>query len=207
MPKKKTGGKPKSKPKAKPKPKPKPARYALAVLALLSVFLALPVNADETHIYPYGALAVDRISGPDQWSTGVTLGGEIVKRPLFIQVHFDIHDVLAADEDNAYPWDNTVGAGIGLYKSVELLGIAVSPNASFTIDRPSGIDRFSVGFDGGLEAAFDNLFLAVNLKWHDILTDEVTQVYPWDQTVRIALGGYLGDSPAEDEEEAEEAGS
>lgn len=205
------------KPKAKkPKPSEQPQErgkskmtkitHAMAplMMALLSIFLAQPVAADDTYVYPYGAVIVDRLSGPDQWSTGVTVGGEIVKRPLFIQVHIDVLDVLAADVDNAYPWDTNVGVGIGLYKSVELLGINVSPNASFTIDRPSKLDRFGVGFDAGLETAFDNLFFAVNVKWHDILTNEATQVYPWDQTVRVALGGYLGNSPEDDEAEAAE---
>lgn len=195
--------------KGKPRPKKttrktgKKPKYATGTvaLALLSIFLALPVEADETHFYPYGALAVDRLSGPDEWSTGVTIGGEVTKRPLFLQVHLDVLDVLASDEDNVYPWDTNVGAAIGLYKSVELMGIAVSPNGSFTVDRPSGLDRFAVGFDAGLEGAFDNLFLGVNMKWHDILTNEESQVYPWDQTVRVTLGGYLGDSPADDEEE------
>lgn len=176
----------------------------VAVLAMLSVFLALPVEADKAHVYPYGALAVDRLSGPDEWSTGITIGGEVTKNPLFLQVHLDVLDILASDEDNVYPWDTNVGAAVGLYKSVELMGIAVSPNGSFTVDRPSGLDRFAVGFDAGLEGAFDNLFLGVNMKWHDILTNEESQVYPWDQTVRVTLGGYLGDAPADDEEENDE---
>lgn len=174
---------------------------AVAVLAMLSVFLALPVQADDANFYPYGALTLDRLSGVEEWSTGATLGLEVTKNPLYLLVHLDLPDVLSSGADK-YPWDSLVGGGLGLYKTVDIGGIGVTPSAGLTLRRPSEIEQFSVGFNTTLEAAFDNIFATIGIDWHDILSE--TQVYPHDQTVRVALGGYLGDPPAEAEDEDEE---
>lgn len=177
-------------------------KTAGVALALLSIFMALPVAADNggAHYYPYGAVTLDRLSEIEEWSTGATLGLEVTKRPLYVLVHVDLPDVLSSGSDK-YPWDSLVGGGLGLYKSVDISGIAISPSAGLTLRRPSEVDQFTVGFNVTLEAAFDNVFATIGIDRHDILS--TTQVYPWDQTVRVALGGYLGDSPEDDREEDE----
>lgn len=192
--------------KGKPRPKkttrktgkkPKYQTRGVAALALLSIFLALPVQADDAHFYPYGALTLDRLSDVEEWSTGATLGLEVTKNPLYLLVHLDLPDVLSSGSDK-YPWDSLVGGGLGLYKTVDIGGIGVTPSAGLTLRRPSEIEQFSVGFNTTLEAAFDNIFATIGIDWHDILSE--TQVYPHDQTVRVALGGYVGEPPADDED-------
>lgn len=192
--------------KGKPRPKkttrktgkkPKYQTRGVAALALLSIFLALPVQADDAHFYPYGALTLDRLSDVEEWSTGATLGLEVTKNPLYLLVHLDLPDVLSSGSDK-YQWDSLVGGGLGLYKTVDIGGIGVTPSAGLTLRRPSEIEQFSVGFNTTLEAAFDNIFATIGIDWHDILSE--TQVYPHDQTVRVALGGYVGEPPADDED-------
>jgi len=178
----------------KPKPKPKPKYYALCALAMLSVFLALPARAD---VYPYLGLTGDRISDSERWSTGVTVGLDATKAPVCFNVYADVHDVLAKEEDNVYPWDLTVGGGAGLFKTLYVGGIEVTASGLLTLNRPSDVDRFAFGALVAGEAAFDNLYGEISIRWNDVLTAEEFQVYGWDQTIRLAVGYYLGDSPSQ----------
>ena len=180
----------------KPKPKPKPKYYALCALAMLSIFMALPARAD---VYPYLGLTGDRISDSERWSTGVTVGLDVTKAPVCFNVYADVHDVLANKEDNAYPWDLTVGGGAGLFKTIDIGGIEVTASGLLTLNRPSDVDRFSFGTLVAGKAAFDNLYGEVSIRWNDVLTAEEFQVYDWDQTIRLAVGYYLGDPPSHKE--------
>jgi len=195
-PKKSKGGEDKSKTK-------KGAGAAAATLALLSIFLALPVAAAD--VYPYLGLTGDRLSDIERWSTGVTIGADVTRAPVCFNVHADIHDILANKEDNVYPWDLTVGGGAGMFKTIDVGGIEVTASGLLTLNRPSDVDRFSFGVLVAGEAAFDNLYGEVSLHWLDVLTAEEHQVYDWDQTLRLAVGYYLGDPPSS--KAAEKGGS
>lgn len=173
--------------------KPKTKKGAAVALAMLAMFLALPVAAAD--VYPYLGLTGDRISDVERWSTGITVGADATREPVCLNVYVDLHDILASDKDNVYPWDLTVGGGAGLYKTIDVGGIQVTASGMLMLNRPSDIDRFSFGTIVAGEAAFDNFYGEVSLRWNDVLTAEEFQVYSWDQTLRLAVGYYLGDPP------------
>lgn len=164
---------------------------ALCTLSLSILFGSMSFADEEgIDVFPYAAATLDRVSGPDEWSTGVTFGADLVKEPLFINAHFDAHDVLGSGDD-VYPWDTTFGLGLGIVeKGYHVLGIDTSPYGALTLDRPSTVEDWSTGFNLGIEASFEPVWLELRQTWHDVLSTK--QVYPWDQTFRIAVGVYFG---------------
>jgi len=171
-------------------------RMLICTLCALTVSLlfqqdALADKDEGLEVYPYAAATLARISGPDEWSTGVVFGAELVKEPLYLGVSYDIHDILA--EHDAYPWDSTFGLEVGVYKpAYHVLGIDTSPHAGLTLSRPAVPNEWSTGIKVGLELSFEPVFLDLGHEWHDILSEH--QVYPWDGTFRLTAGTYFGET-------------
>lgn len=71
-----------------------------------------------------------------------------------------------------------------------VLGIDAHPFAALTLSRPSGPDRWSTGFEAGVEIDFEPVWFGVQYTLHDILTEEEDETYPWDGTLDFKLGIY-----------------
>ena len=102
-------------------------RYLLTLLLLMA--FALPSFAQEGEragkggheflgimTHPYTALAVDRLSGPDDWTTGMVFGLEIdATEGGFIDLHLKLHDILTDSSNEVYTWDSTFTLEVGWY--------------------------------------------------------------------------------------------
>ncbi len=102
----------------------------LALICALLMF-ALPVFADEepateakgeghsffgmtTH--PYTKLTLSRINSDGvQWSTGFGFGVEVDAGGAYVDLHYQLHDILTDESNQSYPWDGTFEIGVGMY--------------------------------------------------------------------------------------------
>jgi hypothetical protein len=158
-------------------------------VAISLLFLATAAGATE--IAPYGALTLDRLSGPDEWSTGFEVGAEITEEPVALVASLTNHDILS--ESEAYPWSTTFRLGAGVYDSGHsILGVDVTPFGLVTLSRVSGPDQWSTGLSIGLKFDFKPIWLRLAHDRHDILTSDKSEAYSWDSTTSLAAGISFG---------------
>jgi hypothetical protein len=161
--------------------------FAAGMLALA------PFAGSAAPVVPYAAVTVDRLSGPDEWSTGFEVGAEATKGIIYVLGSYSVHDWLSERETDAYPWDATARIEAGFYDSGHsLLGVGVTPYGGLALQRPSGPQAWSLGATVGVEADFDGIWLRVANDWQDVVTKDTAEVYPWDSTFRLAVGVYFG---------------
>jgi len=110
----------------------------LLLICTLFMFLSLPCLADEDAIkgdghellgvivHPYSKLTLTRVGemsmpafddkmGTNRWSTGFCFGAEMDAGGLFLDMNFKLHDILAEDTEQAFPWDSSFELGVGAY--------------------------------------------------------------------------------------------
>jgi hypothetical protein len=177
-----------------------------AVLALLSISLALPVMAD-VKTYPYGALGVENVS--ERWSNNATFGCEVTSGKVYLNGRFSVLDFwreggssgdsLEADGD-PYPWDQTFEVSLGVFtRDYGILGLESNPYAGLRVTRPNEPDRFSVGAEGGIEFAFGRYFADLGVHVPDIFTEANSEIFPWDFSAGGKVGIWFGGTKENDD--------
>lgn len=73
----------------------------------------------------------------------------------------------------------------------EVLGLIYHPYAAMTLSRISDDATWSTGAVLGAEIDAGGGFVGVSYRLHDILTDDESEVIPWDGTFELALGIYF----------------
>ncbi len=74
--------------------------------------------------------------------------------------------------------------------SHEFMGLTMHPHGGFTLARVT--EEWSGGFLMGLEVdTGSNFYVAMSYELHDVLTRPSREVYPWDATFKLTLGGYF----------------
>jgi hypothetical protein len=103
-------------------------RYLLTILLLMAFALPAFAEGDEVRagkeghefmgivLHPYTAFGIDRLSGPDDWATGMKFGLEIdASEGAYVDMSLKLHDILTEDEDEVYDWDSTFSLMVGWY--------------------------------------------------------------------------------------------
>ena len=98
----------------------------LLITCMLLVFLALPVFAQGEGVdkpdhevmglvyHPHGGITMSRVL--EDWSTGFVMGVEIdAGEGLYLDVQYEMHDILTEDRNETIPWDGTFKLTLGAY--------------------------------------------------------------------------------------------
>ena len=139
-------------------------------------------------VHPFAAFEFQRLAEVAEWSPALTSGVEIDWDPIWFGASYSFHDVLSDRE--AVPWDGTLILRLGLYQGgLGTLGsVPTYVHAAVAVARPSGPDRWSPGFEGGLELDMEPIYIGFAYMVHDVGMDD--DVYSWDATTAISLGCY-----------------
>jgi hypothetical protein len=62
---------------------------------------------------PYGGLTLSRLN--EEWSTGFLFGAEIDAGGAFVDIEYELHDILTEDRKETVPWDGTFRVVLGTY--------------------------------------------------------------------------------------------
>ena len=71
-----------------------------------------------------------------------------------------------------------------------LFGVPVHPYGALTLSRPFDLNGFSTGFKVGAEVDLQPVWIGIEVRLHDILTEDESEVYPFNGEFEISLGGY-----------------
>ena len=71
-----------------------------------------------------------------------------------------------------------------------LFGVPIHPYGALTLSRPFDLDGFSTGFKVGAEVDLKPVWIGLEVRLHDILTEAEAEVYPFNGEFEISLGGY-----------------
>jgi len=71
-----------------------------------------------------------------------------------------------------------------------LFGVPVHPYGALTLSRPFDLNDFSTGFKVGAEVDLKPVWIGIEVRLHDILTEDRAEVYPFNGEFEISLGGY-----------------